>query len=217
MGTNCAISVAFTPSLSSGSETATLNVADNASGSPQQVQLLGNALPTPSVSCTIPTANLSGDSGTVQITCTATNYTNTIDLVCNPGAPLSTYITCSFSPSSLVFSSTVTQASTTLTIQPVSSASLERKSWPGHVSPGAVAFGAVFWLPAWMFVIRRKKGKSNGGVLLLLILVCSLLMTTSCGGKSSGPAMAPPGTYQASVVLTGPGLNETINFTIQVP
>ena len=49
-GGNCVISVTFTPSLSAGSETATLNVADTASGSPQQVQLSGIALPPPSVS-----------------------------------------------------------------------------------------------------------------------------------------------------------------------
>ena len=65
-GANCAINVTFTPSLSVGSETATLNVADNASGSPQQVQLSGIALPPPSVSCTIPTISLSGDSGTAH-------------------------------------------------------------------------------------------------------------------------------------------------------
>jgi len=51
----------------------------------------------------------------------------------------------------------------------------------------------------------------------MLILVCGLPFITSCGGKSKGPATAPAGTYEASVVLTGPGLNETIAFTIQVP
>jgi len=80
-----------------------------------------------------------------------------------------------------------------------------------------VAFGAVFWLPAWVFVTRRKKGKSKRGVLLLLILFCGLPMITSCGGKSKGPATPPAGAYQGSMVLTGPGLNETITFTIQVP
>ena len=212
MSGNCTISVTFTPSLSTGAKTATLNVMDNASGSPQQVQLLGNALPTPSVSCTIPTVNVSGGTATAQISCTATNYTGMIALTCNLSSQFTAY-TCSFSPSSLNFTPSVTQASTTLTIQ-YENASLEQKSQPGRVSPSLVAFGAVFWLPAWVFVLRRKKGKSTPVVLLLLIAICGLLMTTSCGGKSSGP---PPGTYQGSVTLTGPGLNETISFTIQVP
>jgi hypothetical protein len=134
-----------------------------------------------------------------------------IALACNLPSQFSAY-TCSFNPSGLNFTSTTTQASTTLTIQ-YQNASLERKSRPG--TSGLVAFGTVFWLPAWVFVVRRKKAKSKRGVLLLLILFCGSLMTTSCGGKS-GPPTAPPGTYQASVTLTGPGLNETISFTIQV-
>jgi hypothetical protein len=209
---DCMISVTFTPSLSTGAETATLNVMDNASGSLQQVQLLGNALPTPSVSCAIPTVTVSGNTATAQITCTATNYIGTIALACNLPSQFSAY-TCSFSPSSLNFTSSTTQASTMLTIQ-YQSASLDRKSLPG--TSGLVAFGAVFWLPAWVFVVRRKKAKSKPGLLLLLILLCGLVGTTSCGGKS-GPPTAPPGTYQASVTLTGPGLNEIISFTIQVP
>jgi len=219
-GSNCPINVTFTPSLSAGSETAILNVADNASGTPQQVQLSGIALPPPSVSCTIPIINLSGDSGTVQITCTATDFAGTIALECNLPTSLSQYITCSFSPSSLNFASSST-ATTTLTIQQVQGASLQRKSWPWAVSSGRVAFGAVLWLPAWALVMRRKKGSpkqgiSRRGLLLMLIALCGLPLITSCGGKS-GPPTPPAGTYQASVVLTGPGLNETITITIQEP
>ncbi len=216
-GTSCPINVTFTPSLSVGSETATLNVADNASGTPQQVQLSGIALPPPSVSCTIPTIRLSGDSGTAQITCTATDFTGTIALECNLPTSLSKYISCSFSPSSLNFTSSTT-ASTTLTIQAVkdTSASLERRSRPWVAPTGGVAFGAVLWLPTWLFVTRRKKGRSKQGILFLLILLCGLPMISSCGGKT-GPPTPPAGTYQASVTLTGPGLNQTITFTIQEP
>jgi len=80
-----------------------------------------------------------------------------------------------------------------------------------------VAFGAVLWLPACAFVRRRKKGGSNRGILFLLILLCGLPLITSCGGKSKAPATPPAGTYQASVKLTSPGLNQTITFTIQEP
>jgi hypothetical protein len=218
-GSNCLISVTFTPSLSAGSETATLNVADNASGTPQQVQLSGIALPPPSVSCTNPAINFSGDSATATFTCTGTGLTQTLDiaLVCNLPSAFSNY-TCSFNPNSLDFMSTTTPpytASTTLTIQPANGASLERRPHPWAVSTGGVALGTVLWLPACMFAMRRKKGKSKQGMLWLLILVCGLPMISSCGGKS-GPATPPAGTYQGSMVLTGPGLNETITFTIQV-
>ncbi len=216
-GSSCVISVTFTlnAGLATGSYAALLNVADNASGSPQQVQLSGIALPPPSVSCNIPTINLSGDSGAAQITCTATDFTETIALECNLPASLSQYITCGFTANSLNFASSST-ASTTLTIQPAQSASLVRKSRPWAVSSGGVAFGAVLWLPAWVFVMRWKNERSKRGILLLLILFCGLPLITSCGGKT-GPPTPPAGTYQASVVLTGPALNETITFTIQVP
>ena len=216
-GTSCPINVTFTPSLSIGSETAILNVADNAGGSPQQVQLSGIALPPPSVSCTIPTISLSGDSGTAQITCTATDFSGMIALECNLPASLSKYISCSFSPSSLNFASGST-ASTTLTIQAVknTSASIERRSRPWAAPTGGVAFGATLWLPAWVFITRRKKGRSKHGILFFLIVLCGLPLITSCTGKS-GPPTPPAGTYQASVTLTGPGLNQTITFTIQEP
>ena len=216
-GSNCVISVKFTPSLSAGSETATLNVNDTASGSPQQVQLSGIALPPPSVSCTIPTVTLSGDKATAQITCTATDFSGMIALECNLPASLSKYISCSFSPSSLNFASSST-ASTTLTIEPVTdtNASLGRSSRPWAGSSGGLALGAVLWLPAGIFVFRRKKGSSKRGILLLWILLCGLPLITSCAGKS-GPPTPPAGTYQASVTLTGPGLNQTITFTIQEP
>jgi hypothetical protein len=216
-GSNCTISVTFTPS-STGAEAATLNVLDNASGSPQQVGLTGTAILPPSVSCTIPTINFSGDMTTAQISCTATNYTGDIALVCNlPTQPsqFSNY-TCSFSPSSLNFASSST-ASTTLTIQAAQSASLQRKSRPWAVSSGGVALGAVLWLPGWVFVARRKKGRSKRGALLLMILLCGLPMITSCVGHSKGPATPPAGTYQGSMALTGPDLDETLTFTIQVP
>ena len=219
-GGSCMISVTFTPS-STGAETATLNVADNASGTPQQVGLTGTALPPASVTCTIPTVTFSGDTATAQITCTAMDFTGSVALVCSlPTQPsqFSNY-TCGFSPSSLNFSSSST-ASATLTIQPAAGAFLERRPLPGRASPGAVAFGAVLWLPAWAFVMRRKKGSpkrgiSKRGILFLLILSCGLPLITSCVGKS-GPATPPAGTYQGSMVLTGPGLNETITFSIQV-
>jgi hypothetical protein len=175
------------------------------------------------VTCNIATVNLSGDSGTEQITCTATDFTGTIALECNLPASLSAYVTCSFNPSSLVFSTSVTQASTTLSIEPVQGALLEPMSRPGRSPAGMVALGAVLWLPAWAFVLRRKMGRSQRVVLFLLLLLCVLQVITACGGGGGGgggnsePAMAPAGTYTASIVLKGPGLDETISFSIQVP
>jgi len=216
-GANCVISVVFKPSLSGGPEAATLNVTDNANGSPQQVQLSGTALPPASVSCTIPAIVLSGNTTTLSIPCTAMNFTGTISLNCNLPASLSAFVSCNFTPSSLVFSSSTTQASTTLTIQLVQAASVERKGRPGHWSPGAVSLGAVFLLPGCLFAFRRKRPGPRRGILLLLLLLCGLQMVTACGGGSGSSSKLPAGSYQASMVLTGPGFSQTITFTVQEP
>jgi hypothetical protein len=216
---SCVISVVFKPSATAGAEAATLNVIDNAAGSPQQVQLSGVALPPASVNCNIPPINLSGDSAMVTIPCTATDFTGTIALTCNLPPSLSTFVSCNFSPNSLVFTSTVTQASTTLTIQALQTASLQQKSQAGRWYPGIVALQAIFWLPVGFLMIGRKKAKSFRGMLMLFILLCGLQMLPGCGGSASHAKQTTPaaGTYTVSMVLSGPGFNQTITFTVKEP
>ena len=221
-GSSCAISVTFTPSLSAGSETAILTVPDNASGSPQQVQLSGIALPPPSVSCTVPMITLSGDAGTEQIVCTATDFTGTVSLNCNLPATLSTYVSCSFNPATLTFTSSTTQVSSALTILPLQAAALERKGLPNTLPGTALSLSALLWLPLWLLGLRRKMGKSLRVSLFLMVLLCCVQVVTACGGGSGkgggGTSSLPPaGTYQGSIVLKGTDLNETITFNIQVP
>ena len=221
-GGSCAISVTFTPSLSAGSETAILSVPDNASGSPQQTQLSGIALPPPSVSCTVPTISLSGDAGTGQIVCTATDFTGAVSLNCNLPATLSTYISCSFNPATLTFTSSTTQATSTLTIQPLQSASLDRRRFTEMIPAGVVSLGATLWLPAWLFGVGSKRRKWLSVFLLLMTSLYCLQMITACGGgsgkgSSTTSSLVPSGTYQASIVIKGTDLDDTIMFSIQAP
>ena len=218
-GATCTINVTFTPGLTAGSEAATLSVSDNAAGTPQQVALAGVVLPPASVSCTIPTINVTADSGTAQITCTATDFIGTISLNCNLPASLSAYVTCSFSPNSLVFTSSVDQATTTLSIAPVMTGSIQRNGATRGPSAGVFSLAALLWLPILSLGFRQNMGKSQRRLLLLLILLGGLQLVTACHSGSSGneTSTAPPGTYQASVVLTGPGLQSTtLTFSIQV-
>jgi hypothetical protein len=164
---------------------------------------------------------LSGDAGTGQIVCTATDFIGTVSLNCNLPATLSTYVSCSFNPSTLTFTSSTTQVSSALTIQPLRTANLKRKGLTDTLPGTVVSFGALLWLPAWFLGLRRKRGKSQRVSLLVMVLLCYLQMVTACGGGSgkgrNTPFLAPPGTYQASIVLKGTGLNDTITFSIQVP
>lgn len=218
-GATCTINVTFTPGLTAGSEAATLSVSDNAAGTPQQAALAGVVLPPASVSCTIPTINVTADSGTAQITCTATDFVGTISLDCNLPASLSAYVTCSFSPNSLVFTSSAEQATTTLSIGPVMTSAIQRGAAPGGPSAGVISLAALLWLPILSLGFRTNMGKSQRRLLLLLILLGGLQLVAACHSDSSGngTSTAPPGTYQASVVLTGPGLQSTtLTFSIQV-
>ena len=219
-GATCTINVTFTPGLTAGAESATLSVSDNAAGTPQQAALAAVVLPPASVSCTIPTINVTADSGTAQITCTATDFVGTIALDCNLPASLSAYVTCSFSPNSLVFTSSAEQATTTLSIEPLMTGSVHRRGAPGGPSAGIISLAALLWLPILSLGFRPSMGKSQRRLLLLLILFCGLQLVTACHTDSSGgngTSTAPPGTYQASVVLTGPGLQSTtLTFSIQV-
>jgi hypothetical protein len=171
------------------------------------------------VSCTIPTINVTADSGTAQITCTATDFIGTISLNCNLPASLSAYVTCSFSPNSLVFTSSVDQATTTLSIAPVMTGSIQRNGATRGPSAGIFSLAALLWLPILSLGFRQNMGKSQRRLLLLLILLGGLQLVTACHSGSGGneTSTAPPGTYQASVVLTGPGLQSTtLTFSIQV-
>ena len=99
-GANCLVAVTFTPS-SAGTRTATLSIADNATGSPQTVALTGTAITSPIV-VTIP----SGGSSTATSVPGGTAYfrpdsngsarlTGTVTLGCTPSSPT---LTCSVIP-----------------------------------------------------------------------------------------------------------------------
>lgn len=220
-GDSCTVSVTFTPGLSAGAETATLNVTDNASGSPQQVQLSGIAALPPSVSCNIPAITLSADSASVTVSCTVIDFVGTIDLNCNLPASLSAYVTCNFDPASLVFTSSVTQASTTLNIQPVLTSAVLRNGSPRWPAGAFASLAVGFWLPAWAFALRGKKIRPTPRTfLLVLVLVGCLQILAAChsGSSNNASTTAPPGTYATTVVLTGAGLSSTtITFDITVP
>ena len=100
------VMTASSATVPSGSVISQNPAAGSSAAAGSAVNLVVSIGPTSvTVSCTIPTINLSGDSATAQITCTATGPTGPIALVCNLPASLSKYITCSFSPSSLSFAS----------------------------------------------------------------------------------------------------------------
>jgi hypothetical protein len=114
---NCTISVSLTPSVD-GPESATMNIADNATGGSQTVKLTGSG-PNFSVSASPNTLTVvHGSAGTSTITLTPqAQYAGTVSVGCI-GAPASS--TCTLNPKSVKLSGAGTGTST-LTIQTTAS------------------------------------------------------------------------------------------------
>jgi sugar lactone lactonase YvrE len=113
---NCTISVTFTPSVY-GPESATMNIADNATGSPQKVTLTGSG-PNFSISASPNTLTVvHGAAGNSTITLTPqAKFSQTVAVSCT-GAPANS--TCTLNPTS-VDVPPGSSATTALTIQTTS-------------------------------------------------------------------------------------------------
>ncbi len=111
-GSNCLIYVTFTPTAT-GTQSGTLSIADNASGSPQSVPLSGTGTDF-SVSASPSSRTVrSIDSTTFNVTVGAVSgFTGTVGLSCS-GVPAS--VTCTFSPASVVL--TGSGQTSTLTVK----------------------------------------------------------------------------------------------------
>jgi len=212
---NCSITVTFHPSASAGSEAATLQIMNNAAGSPQLVQLTGIALPPPSVSCTVPSINITGaGTTTYAIPCTATSVTAPVSFVCNLPASLSQYVSCSFSPSSINFAESSTGSTTlTLTIPPATTAKLRAPRRPSGRGGASVLWAFAFW-PFLLPLAGTAKKRRRATLALALIAMFGLLASNGCGG--SGPKLPPAGSYQGTIAVSGTDVSASIPFTIVV-
>jgi len=212
---NCSIAVTFHPSASAGSEAATLQIMDNAAGSPQLVQLAGIALPPPSVSCTVPSINITGPGTTTySIPCTATSVTAPVSFVCNLPASLLQYFSCSFSPSSINFAESLTGSTTlTLTIPPATAATLRAPWMPGGHGGTSVLLAFALW-PFGLSLAGLARKRRPSMLAMAFIAVTGLLASSGCGG--SGPRLPPAGSYQATIAVSGTGVSSSIPFTIVV-
>jgi Pro-kumamolisin, activation domain/Abnormal spindle-like microcephaly-assoc'd, ASPM-SPD-2-Hydin len=216
IGVSCVITVTFTPTTI-GSLTASVSIADNASGSPQTVNLSGSATEPASSSYTLTAAAVTvapGSSGTSAITATGTGgYTgpNTITLsgctlTASPSGATN-LPTCAITSATVTFASgSTTGAGGTITINttgPTASvivAQLDKRSnslrWAGA---GSVALAGLllFGIPA-----RRRKWRA---ILGLLIFAGMLGALSGCGGGSGGGSKGNPGTTAGAYTFTVTG------------
>jgi hypothetical protein len=205
-GASCTINVVFTPGANGG-RTATLNIADNATGSPQMVALSGTGV-TSSVIITVPpggsTSATTVSGGTAYyglLIQGAPGVTGTVQLGCVPNSAL---ITCKVIPGSVTLTGGTTevafaiqtfcQGATTATgtAPPVGGIGGGFGGGIGLLLVSMVLGGAV-----WIF--RRNRRVALTFATLLLVALGS----AACNSLPQGPNGATPaGTYTLSLTTS---------------
>ena len=204
-GATCNIYVTFTPAAGA-SYSATLSVADNATGSPQTVPLSGSGINPADFAVSATPASQTvhpGGSTTyaVSVSSTGGTFSSPIGLTVS-GLPSGA--TGSFSPTSITPGSE--SAASTLTVQTgtTTQQTAHNSAWP-LAAPALAALG-LFFLPG-----KRRRRWITLGVLLVASLG-TLTALSGCGGGFS--FVQPSQTY--TLTITGTSGNDTHSTTVQL-
>jgi hypothetical protein len=205
----CTISVTFTPA-SIASFTATVSVADNATGSPQTATLSGSGVAAPdfSVSASPPTEAVNaGSTATYNITVAAINgdFSNPVTLTAT-GLPAGA--TATFAPASVTPGSE--SASSVLTIQTgTAQAQMHRQErWPWL--PAATL---AFCIPLLWWRRRNRQRLLSTGLLCVLLSVGATMLSGCGGGYYAQP---PSQTYTITVTGTSGSTQHSTTVTLTV-
>jgi hypothetical protein len=203
----CTISVTFTPA-SAASLTATLSVADNATGAPQTATLNGTGTAAPSFTISSPTGPQTisaGDSATYTIIVTPENgaFNNAVTFAVSglPAGANGVFQPTSVTPGSSPATSTLTIQSGTL------QTAAARVGWP-LAAPALAALG-LFFIPG-----KRRRRWITMAVLLLTSFGAATAMT-GCGGGFAYPK-ARTQTYTVTVTATSGTIQQTTTVQLTV-
>jgi sugar lactone lactonase YvrE len=217
-GASCTINVLFTPQAA-GTRTATLNIADNATGSPQTVALSGTGV-TSSVIITV----APGGSNTATTVSGGTAYyglmisgapgvTGTVQLGCVPSSAL---ITCKVIPGTATLNGT--SVGVAFAIQTFcQGATTSTGSAPPVGGIGGGLGGGIGLLLATMmaglsglvWTFRRNRRVALTFATLLLVALGSAACSNSLPSGPNG--VTPAGTYRLSLTTTLNGQTQTLN------
>jgi uncharacterized repeat protein (TIGR01451 family) len=212
-GASCTINVLFTPQAA-GARTATLLIADNATGSPQMVALNGTG-GTSSVIITI----APGASNTATTVSGGTAYyglmisgapgvTGTVQLGCVPSSIL---ITCKVIPGSVTLNGSSVEVAFAIQTfcQGAATSTGLAPPVPGIGGGlGLLLATTILGLSGLIWTFRRKRRVALTFATLLLVALGS----AACNSLPSGPNGATPaGTYTLSLTTTLNGQTQTLN------
>jgi VCBS repeat-containing protein len=223
-GASCTISVTFSP-LGAGTQSGTMTLTDNASNSPQTVELSGTGIDFALSSTTTSQTVSAGQTANYNLAVGSEDgFAQTVNLTCTGAPALST---CTLTPNKVNPS-----GATAATVAVAVSTTAPSTAWLApptgrSLPPSFTGFGRVFWLYGLLglasLAVLATARKRRAAYLLGACLLLTVLWT-ACGGGSSTPAPktipgTPAGTY--TVVVTGTAaststLTHTINLTLTV-
>jgi hypothetical protein len=211
-GASCTISVLFAPSAN-GARAATLNIADNATGSPQTVALSGTGVTSQVIISIAPggsssATTVSGGTAVYGLTITGgPGVTGTVQLGCVPSSVL---ITCNVIPASVTLNGGTTEVA--FAIQTFCQGATTST---GFVAPvggvggglGLLLVSLVFGGAMWMF-----RGNRRVALTFATLLLVALGSAACSNSLPQGPNGATPaGTYTLSLTTTLNGQTQTLN------
>jgi hypothetical protein len=210
-GGSCTISVVFTPGAN-GARTATLNIADNATGSPQAVALSGTGV-TSSVIITVApggsttATTVSGGTAYYGLMITgAPGVTGTVQLGCVPSSAL---ITCKVIPGSVTLNGSAIEVA--FAIQTFCQGATTSTGFAppvGGIGGGLGLLLGSMMLGGAMWTFRRNRRVALTFATLLLVALGS----AACNSLPSGPNGATPaGTYSLSLTTSLNGQTQTLS------
>lgn len=228
---NCALQVKFQP-LAAGQRSATINISDNAPGTPHSVSLsgMGNAPFNVAPSGNNPTTATVSAGQTaqylLQLTPTA-GFTGTVTMTCT-GAPRDS--TCQVSPGSIPVNNT-NPVPLTVSVATTARGYAVPDSGKRRLPPFRAPWGPMFVVALIVLLLLRRRHLEDGDVvermtwcrvsaaLALLVLVG----TAGCGGVTAGNNIQPPpqsgtpaGTSTIIVTASSGNVTEQIQLTLTV-
>jgi hypothetical protein len=214
-GASCTINVLFTPQAA-GTRTATLLIADNATGSPQTVALSGTGVNSSVIITVAPggsttATTVSGGTAYYGLMITgAPGVTGTVQLGCVPSSVL---ITCKVIPGSVTLNGSSVEVA--FAIQTFCQGATTSTGFAPPLGGAGIGGGLRLLLVTMMlglggllWTFRRNRRVALTFATLLLVALGS----AACNSLPSGPNGATPaGTYSLSLTTTLNGQTQTLN------
>jgi hypothetical protein len=217
-GVSCTISLTFNPTAS-GARSATLTIADNASGSPHTVALSGTGTDfsitaTQGTSATV----VAGQTATYNLALGGTSgFNGTVALSCS-GAPVLS--SCTVTPSSISLSGAISTNASVSVSTTAHGMAMPSRLDPPPMLPLTVA---LVWLvlaalltsaTPWRFRRTQEPQPSRLRLIAsLLIVIVAAGAISSCSGGGGG---TPAGTYNLTVTATASSGSAQLSHNIQL-